>query len=147
MRTGGLNAHTLLVHVHTLLDDGNKGISKQKLIRLPQKIENDAKYGLDNKIVFNLIGRLNAKSLECIRQFFKKNLNLMNGEWGNFSIVFNRMWRLKPDTDKPKNGLDYFDCLLKTGMRYLCSNIFNRFLCNTAQYSLSGVELHANRIF
>ena len=134
-------------------DDGNKGISKQKLIRLPQKIENDAteiyhaKYGLHDKIVFNLIGRQNAKSLECIRQSFKKNLNLMNGEWGNFSIVFNRTWRLKPDTDKPKNGLDYFDCLLKTDMRYLCSNIFNRFLCNTAQYSLSGVELHANRIF
>jgi len=95
MRTGGLNEI-----FHTLLDNGNKGISNQELIRLLQKIENDAtetyhaKYGLDDKIMFNiesrntansLIGRQNVKSLECIRQSIKKNLNLMNGE---IKIIF-----------------------------------------------------------
>jgi hypothetical protein len=96
MRTGGLNEI-----FRTLLDNGNKGISNQELIRLLQKIENDAteiyhaKYGLDDKIMFNiecrstsnsnLIGRQNVKSLECIRQSIKKNLNLMNGE---IKIIF-----------------------------------------------------------
>ena len=96
MRTGGLNEI-----FHTLLDNGNKGISNQELIWLLQKIENDAteiyhaKYGLDDKIMFNiesrntansnLIGRQNVKSLECIRQSIKKNLNLMNGE---IKIIF-----------------------------------------------------------
>ena len=90
MRTGGLNEI-----FHTLLDDSNKGISNQELIRLLQKIENDAteiyhaKYGLDDKIMFNiesrntngnLIGKQNVKSLECIRQSIKKNLNLMEME-------------------------------------------------------------------
>ena len=90
MRTGGLNNI-----LKTLLDnDNNKGISNQELILLLQKIENDAteicyaKYGLDEKIKFsidyqnasntNLIGRQNVKSLQCIRQSIKKNLDLMN---------------------------------------------------------------------
>ena len=77
-----------------LLDNNNKRISNQELRRLLQKIENDAteighaKYGLDEKIKFNieydkdpndnLIGRQSLKSLECIRQSTKKNLELMN---------------------------------------------------------------------
>ncbi len=90
MRTGGLNNI-----LKTLLDnDNNKGISNQELILLLQKIENDAteicyaKYGLDEKIKFsidyqnasntNLIGRQNVKSLQCIRQSIKKNLEIMN---------------------------------------------------------------------
>jgi hypothetical protein len=88
MRTGGLNEI-----LKTLLDNDNKGISNQELICLLQKIENDAteayhaKYGLDEKIKFNincddtsnsnLIGRQSAKSLQCIRQSIKKNLDLM----------------------------------------------------------------------
>jgi hypothetical protein len=96
MRTGGLNEI-----FHTLLDNSNKGISNQELLRLLQKIENDAtkiyhaKYGLDDKIMFNiesrntsdsnLIGRQNVKSLECIRQAIKKNLNLMNED---IKIIF-----------------------------------------------------------
>ena len=91
MRTGGLNEI-----FRTLLDNGNKGISDQGLIRLLQKIENDAtdihaKYGLDDKSMFNiesrsnLIGRQNVKSLECIRQSIKKNLDVMNGE---IKIIF-----------------------------------------------------------
>ena len=89
MRTGGLNNI-----LKTLLDNDNKGISNQELILLLQKIENDAteichaKYGLDEKIKFsidyhnasntNLIGRQNVKSLQCIRQSIKKNLEIMN---------------------------------------------------------------------
>ncbi|HYT44625.1 MAG TPA: hypothetical protein VEP90_20005 [Methylomirabilota bacterium] len=90
MQTGGLNNI-----LKTLLDnDNNKGISNQELILLLQKIENDAteicyaKYGLDEKIKFsidyqnasntNLIGRQNVKSLQCIRQSIKKNLEIMN---------------------------------------------------------------------
>jgi hypothetical protein len=90
MRTGGLNNI-----LKTLLDnDNNKGISNQELIFLLKKIENDAteicyaKYGLDEKIEFsidyqnasntNLIGRQNVKSLQCIRQSIKKNLEIMN---------------------------------------------------------------------
>ena len=91
MRTGGLNEI-----FKTLLDNVNKGISNQELIWLLQKIENDAteiyhaKYGLDEKIKFNivgdkcsntnLIGRQNVKSLQCIRQSIKKNLDSMNEE-------------------------------------------------------------------
>jgi len=93
VRTGGLNEI-----FRTLLDNDNKGISNQELL---QKIENDAteiyhtKYGLDDKIMFNiqsrntansnLIGRQTIKSLECIRQSIKKNLDLMNGE---IKIIF-----------------------------------------------------------
>ena len=93
MRTGGLTEI-----FRTLLD---KGVSNQELIRLLQNIENDAteiyhaKYGLDDKIMFNIesrntvnsdsIGRQNVKSLECIRQSIKKNLDLMNGE---IKIIF-----------------------------------------------------------
>jgi hypothetical protein len=78
MGTGGLNKI-----FKTLLDNGKKGISNQEVIRLLHKIENDAteiyhaKYGLDDKTIFNiefrntsdtnLIGRQNVKSLECIR--------------------------------------------------------------------------------
>ena len=111
MRTGGLN------EIFRILL-GNKGISNQELIRLLQKIENDAteiyhaKYDLDDKIMFNiesrntansnLIGRQNVKSLECIRQSIKKNLDLMNGE---IKIIFQsyliECGELNPDTDKP----------------------------------------------
>ncbi|MFZ0512982.1 MAG: hypothetical protein WAM14_15345 [Candidatus Nitrosopolaris sp.] len=88
MRTGGLNEI-----LKTLLNNDNKGISNQELICLFQKIENDAteiyhaKYGVDEKIKFNIvcgnssnanfIGRQSAKSLQCIRQSIKKNLDLM----------------------------------------------------------------------
>jgi hypothetical protein len=92
MGTGGLNKI-----FKTLLANANKGISNQEeLIWLLHKIENDAteiyraKYGLDDKIMFNiersdtsdtnLVGRQNVKSLECIRQSIKKNLELMNEE-------------------------------------------------------------------
>jgi hypothetical protein len=89
MPTGGLNDI-----LKALLDNNNKRISNQELKRLLQKIENDAteighaKYALDEKIKFNieydkdpndnLIGRQSLKSLECIRQSIKKNLELMN---------------------------------------------------------------------
>jgi hypothetical protein len=89
MPTGGLNDI-----LKALLDNNNKRISNQELKRLLQKIENDAteighaKYGLDEKIKFNidcdntsnanLIGRQSAKSLQCIRQSIKKNLDLLN---------------------------------------------------------------------
>jgi hypothetical protein len=89
MQIGGLNDV-----LKALLDNDDKGISNQELIRLLQKIENDAteiyhaKYGLDDKIKFNidynntsnanLIGRQNVKSLECIRKSIKKNLDLMH---------------------------------------------------------------------
>jgi hypothetical protein len=88
MRTGGLNEI-----LKTLLDNDNKGISNQELICLLQNIENDAteichaKYGLDETIKLNidcddtsnanLIGRQSAKSLQCIRQSIKKNLDFM----------------------------------------------------------------------
>lgn len=91
MRTGGLNEI-----LKTLLNNDNKGISNQELIWLLQKIENDATeiyhaiYGLDEKIKFNIVGdnssntnltgRQNVKSLQCIRQSIKKNLDLMNEE-------------------------------------------------------------------
>jgi len=91
MPTGGLNDI-----LKALLDSNNKRISNQELKWLLQKIENDAteighsKYGLDEKIKFNieyendpndnLIGRQSLKSLECIRQSIKKNLELMNAD-------------------------------------------------------------------
>jgi hypothetical protein len=110
VRTGGLNEI-----FRTLLDNANKGISNQELTRLLQKIENDAteiyhaKYGLDDKIMFNiesrntansnLIGRQNVKSLECIRQSIKKNLNLMNEEIKiNFQSYLIECGELNPDT-------------------------------------------------
>jgi hypothetical protein len=55
MPTGGLNDI-----LKALLDNNNKRISNQELKRLLQKIENDAteighaKYGLDEKIKFNI---------------------------------------------------------------------------------------------
>jgi hypothetical protein len=89
MRTGGLNDI-----LKALLENNNKCISNQELKWLLQKIETDAteighaKYGLDEKIKFNiecdndskdnLIGRQSLKSVECIRQSIKKNLELMN---------------------------------------------------------------------
>jgi hypothetical protein len=89
MPTGGLNDI-----LKALLDNNNKSISNQELKWLLQKIENDAteighaKYGLDEKIKFNieydngpndnLIGRQSLKSFESIRQSIKKNLELMN---------------------------------------------------------------------
>jgi hypothetical protein len=80
MQTGGLNDI-----LKALLNNDNKGISNQELIRLLQKIENDAteiyhaKYRLDDKIKFNtdLIGLQSANSLESIRKSIKKNLDLM----------------------------------------------------------------------
>jgi hypothetical protein len=63
LRTGGLNEI-----FRTLLDNGNKGVSNQELIRLLQKIENDAteiyhaKYGLDDKIMFNIESRSTSNS-------------------------------------------------------------------------------------
>jgi hypothetical protein len=111
VRTGGLNEI-----FRTILGNSNKGISNQELIRSLQKIENDAteiyhgKYGLDDKITFtiesrnitadsNLIGRQNVKSLECVRQSIKKNLDLMNAE---INIIFQsyliECGELNPDT-------------------------------------------------
>jgi hypothetical protein len=55
MRTGALNEI-----LKALLDNDNKSISNQELICLLQKIEDDvteiyhAKYGLDEKIKFNM---------------------------------------------------------------------------------------------
>lgn len=89
MRTGGLNDI-----LKALSDNNNKRISNRELKWLLQKNENDAteighaKYGLDEKVKFSiecdndpnddLIGRQSLKSLECIRQSIKKNLELMN---------------------------------------------------------------------
>jgi hypothetical protein len=96
MRTGGFNDI-----LRASLDNNKKCISNQELKWLLQKIENDAteighaKYGLDEKIKFNiecdndpkdnLIGRQSLKSLECIRQSIKQNLELMNE---NIKIIF-----------------------------------------------------------
>ena len=95
MRTDGLNDI-----LKALPDNNNKRISNQELKWLLQKNENDAteighaKYGLDEKIKFNiecdndpndnLIGRQSLKSLECIRQSIKKNLELMNEDIKQF---------------------------------------------------------------
>jgi hypothetical protein len=108
MRTGGL--YEIL---KTLLNNDKKDISNQELICLLQKIENDAteighaKYGLDEKIKFNidcddtsnsnLIGRQSAKSLQCIRQSIKKNLDLMGEDIllpSSFSPIIAIKWAL-----------------------------------------------------
>jgi hypothetical protein len=90
----------LCIEVHrynthfTLLDTNNASTSHQELIWLLNKIENDAteicqnKYGSVDKISFNInqtsnvnaypLGRQDVRSIECIRQSIKKNLDLMN---------------------------------------------------------------------
>ena len=90
MDSGGLNDI-----LKDLQDINNKAISHQELIWLLTKIENDAteiyhdKYGLEEKIKFNIdynnnnlgsyyLGRQDVRSIECIRQAIKKNLDLMN---------------------------------------------------------------------
>ena len=90
MYSGGLNDI-----LKDLLDSSNNNsISHQELIWLLKKIENDAtviyhdKYSPGEKIKFNincnnnsssdLLGRQDVKSMECIRQSIKKNLDLMN---------------------------------------------------------------------
>jgi len=76
VRTGGLNEILC-----TLLDNGNKGISNQELIRLLQKIENDAteiyhaKYSLDDKIMFNIESRDTANSNLIGRQKSHSNVS------------------------------------------------------------------------
>jgi len=93
------------------LDSDNKGISNQELICLVQKIENDAseiyhaKYGLDEKIKFNidcdntsnpnLIGRQTEDS--SMHQTIYQEKFGFNGRRykNNVWIVFNRMWRMK----------------------------------------------------
>jgi hypothetical protein len=90
MNGGGLN------DILKALLDGNKdNTSYQELISLLKRIEDDAteiccsKYGIEDKITFNnidragnsdayLLGRQDVKSIECIRQSIKKNLDLMN---------------------------------------------------------------------
>ncbi|MFL6355906.1 MAG: hypothetical protein ACJ71C_05045 [Nitrososphaeraceae archaeon] len=90
MDVGGLNDI-----LKDLQDSNNKAISHQDLIWLLTKIENDAteiyhdKYGIEEKIKFNIdyknnnsssnpLGRQDVRSIECIRQSIKKNLDLMN---------------------------------------------------------------------
>jgi hypothetical protein len=92
MDNGGLNDI-----LKDLQDINNRAISHQELIWLLTKIENDAteiyhdKYGLEEKINFNIdynnnnnnsssypLGRQDVRSIECIRQAIKKNLDLMN---------------------------------------------------------------------
>lgn len=95
MNGGGLN------DILKALLDGNKDAnSHQELISLLKKIEDDAteichnKYGIGDKITFNkiifnnidhtsnsdtdLLGRQDVRSIECIRQSIKKNLDLMS---------------------------------------------------------------------
>jgi len=89
MNGGGLN------DILKALLDGNKDTtSHQELISLLKRIEDDAteichsKYGIEDKITFNnidgtgnlhdnLLGRQDVRSIECIRQSIKKNLDLM----------------------------------------------------------------------
>src|SRR5919202_1817978 len=90
MNVGGLN------DILKALLDGNKDTtSHQELISLLKRIEDDAteichsKYGIQDKITFNnidnttgnlhadLLGRQDVRSIECIRQSIKKNLDLM----------------------------------------------------------------------
>jgi hypothetical protein len=89
MSSGGLN-----YVLKALLDTNNGSTSHQGLIWLLNKIENDAteicqnKYGSVDKISFNIdqtgnvnaypLGRQDVRSIECIRQSIKKNLDLMN---------------------------------------------------------------------
>jgi hypothetical protein len=93
MRTGGLTEM-----FRTLLD---KGVSNQELIRLLQNIENDAteiyhaKYGLDDKIMF--IRQTKRKVTRMYQTIYQEKFRF--NEWRNkddFSIVFNRMWRITP---------------------------------------------------
>jgi hypothetical protein len=90
MNGGGLN------DILKALLDGNKDTtSHQELISLLKRIEDDAteichsKYGIGDKITFNnidrtdnsrhdLLGRQDVRSIECIRQSIKKNLDLMS---------------------------------------------------------------------
>ena len=106
MRTGGLNEI-----LKTLLDNDNKGISNQELICLLQKIQNDAteiyhaKYGLDEKIKFNIDcdDTSNANLRPAKRRVTSMYQTIYQEKFGfngrryknNFSIVFNRMWRMK----------------------------------------------------
>ncbi len=89
MNGGGLN------DILKALLDGNKDTtSHQELISLLKRIEDDAteichsKYGIGDKITFNnidhtdnshhdLLGRQDVRSIECIRQSIKKNLDSM----------------------------------------------------------------------
>ena len=90
MNVGGLNDI-----LKTLLADNKDTGSHQDLISLLKRIEDDAtelchnKYGIDDKITFNnidhisdsdsdLLGRQDVRSIECIRQSIKKNLDLMS---------------------------------------------------------------------
>jgi hypothetical protein len=78
-----------------LLDVNKDANSHQELISLLKRIEDDAteichnKYGIGDKITFNnidhtsnsdtyLLGRQDVRSIECIRQAIKKNLDLMS---------------------------------------------------------------------
>ena len=90
MNGGGLN------DILKALLDGNKDTtSHPELISLLKRIEDDAteichsKYGIEDKITFNnidntgnlhddLLGRQDVRSIECIRQSIKKNLDLMS---------------------------------------------------------------------
>src|ERR1051325_1478325 len=85
----------VLNDIFKALLDGNKDTtSHQELISLLKRIEDDAteichsKYGIEDKITFNnidstdnlhddLLGRQDVRSIECIRQSIKKNLDLM----------------------------------------------------------------------
>ncbi len=89
MSSGGLNDI-----LKALLDTNNETISHQELIWLLNKIENDAteicqnKYGSVDKITFNInqtghlnaypLGRQDVRSIECIRQSIRQNLDLMS---------------------------------------------------------------------
>src|SRR5215217_1566033 len=90
MNGGGLN------DILKALLDGNKDTtSHQGLISLLKRIEDDAteichsKYGIGDKITFNnidhtdnsdadILGRQDVRSIECIRQSIKKNLDSMS---------------------------------------------------------------------
>ena len=90
MTGGGLNDI-----LKALLHGDKDNISHQELISLLKRIEDDAteichsKYGIGDKITFNIIdhtdnshhdllGRQDVRSIECIRQSIKKNLDLMS---------------------------------------------------------------------
>lgn len=89
MYSGGLNDI-----LKALLDTNNETISHQELVWLLNKIEKHAteicqnKYGSVDKITFNInqtgnsntypLGRQDVRSIECIRQSIKKNLDLMS---------------------------------------------------------------------
>lgn len=80
--------------LRTLYDTAEDDASRQKILELFEKIENDAteickaKYELNEVIKFDrtsgnkactiCLGRQSFKSLECIRLSIKKNLTLMN---------------------------------------------------------------------